>query len=103
MKMYLKSQYHMDPPQHRAPDGALRQLYPRDVDATTGAPPRCLTVTSWVTPRSSRECADNAPAPEAPVRHPSAGRLAAAAAREESPCSLRLLRPPGPPPAAPRC
>ena len=41
MKMYLKSQYHMDPPQDRAPGGALRQLYlrvyPRAVDATTGA------------------------------------------------------------------
>src|SRR4029453_2526712 len=42
MKMYLKSQYHMDPPHQRAPDGALRQLYPCRVDATTHAPPSLL-------------------------------------------------------------
>ena len=45
MNTYLKSQYHMDPPQNGAPDGALRQLYLRSVDATTLVRGHSSTVT----------------------------------------------------------
>src|SRR6185312_14850421 len=63
MKMYLKSQYHMDPPHNGAPDGALRQLYLRGVDATTGG---ALTLPP------SQGCADSVPGRSARVHYHSA-------------------------------